>query len=309
MKIRLGIGLMALIISIATLMFRANSVNHNNIMPKKKTIITTYSILEPVVKDLVGDTFNVVSAIPNGFDLHEWEPSAKDVECLTKADLIIENGLNLENGMQKALNQARKCGVKFFTASDYIHIRHVGEGEGIPSGDPDQATGAQDPHIWTDPITVKTVIDALTIAIKKQFGIDLSARAAILGANLESLDAEIKAKVNTIPINRRKLVTGHESLGYFAQRYGFKIIGAVIPSLTTEAEGSAASLNKLKELIYKQQVPTIFTELGTPAKTTQALAKETKVNIVPIITHSLPTDRSYFSFEKELSNTIIRNLN
>ncbi|HTX92264.1 MAG TPA: zinc ABC transporter substrate-binding protein, partial [Anaerolineales bacterium] len=96
----------------------------------KKTIVVTYSILGSVVKDLVGDRANVIVLMPNGQDPHEWEPSAKDVETLTHADLIVQNGLGLEGGMQKALAQAQDAGVKFFTASDHITVRHVGQGEG-----------------------------------------------------------------------------------------------------------------------------------------------------------------------------------
>ena len=98
----------------------------------KKSIVVTYSILGSIVKDLVGDKANVTVSIPNGLDPHEWEPSAKDIETINKADLVIENGLGLEGGMDKTLETARNNGVKFFTAADYITVRHVGPGEGIP---------------------------------------------------------------------------------------------------------------------------------------------------------------------------------
>lgn len=304
MKIHLGIGIVAAA-GLAMLLGVSYNRNHKIVKPQKKTIVTTYAILETVVKELVGDNFDVTSSIPNGFDIHGWEPSAKDIEKLAKADLIIENGLNLEEGMSKALSQTRKSGVKFFTTSDHIAIRRVGEGEGVCPDDPDQIFGAKDPHFWTDPIAMKTMIDALAIDIKKQFGIDLSNKAAGLGLRLIALDREIRDKVNTIPNSKRKLVTGHESLGYFAQRYGFKLIGAVIPSLTTEAESSASSLMRLKRLINQNQVPAIFIEMGTPLKTTKALANEAGVKAIPITTHSLPENKNYFTFERELVDTII----
>jgi zinc/manganese transport system substrate-binding protein len=294
-----AIGLAALLMGCGS--DRAASLPRND----KKTIITTYSILGAAVKDLVGDSFNVSSAIPNGLDVHEWEPSAKDIEALTKADLIVENGIGLEGGMGKALDQARKGGVKFFTASEHIAIRKVGAGEGIPSGDPDQAVGAQDPHLWTDPMAVKAVVDALAIQLKQQFGVDLGARAADLDARLTALNAEIQAKVNALPAGKRRLVTGHESLGYFAQRYGFKLVGAVIPSMTTEAEGSAANLEALKQLIAQNHVSVVFTELGTPPRIVEALARETKVKAVSLTTHNLPADATYFGFERGLAGTIL----
>lgn len=271
----------------------------------KRTIITTYSVLAAAVQDLVGDAFTVSSAIPNGLDVHEWEPSAKDIEALTRADLIVENGVGLEGGMGKALDQARRAGVKFFTAAKAITVRRVRAGEGIPSGDPDQAAGAEDPHLWTDPMAVKAVVDALATDIRQRFGVDLSVRQADLDARLTALDAETRAKVDALPRERRKLVTGHESLGYWAQRYGFKLVGAVIPSLTTEAEGSAAGLDALKKLIAQNQVKVVFTELGTPPRTLEALARESKVKCVSLATHNLPADGSYFTFERTLSDTIL----
>jgi len=271
----------------------------------KRTIVATYSILGAAVRDLAGDSFTVTTAIPNGLDVHEWEPSARDIEALTRADLIVENGLGLEGGMGKALDQARKAGARFFTASEHIPVRHVGAGEGIPSDDPDQAVGAEDPHLWTDPLAVKAVVDALALDLKRQFGVDLSARAADLDARLTALDAEIRMRVETLPPQRRRLVTGHESLGYFAQRYGFRLVGAVIPSLTTEAESSASSLEALKRLIRQNQVSVVFTELGTPPRTVEALARETGVRAVSLGTHSLPADGSYFSFERTLAGTIL----
>ena len=100
----------------------------------KKSIVVTYSVLGSLVKDLVGNQANVTVSIPNGLDPHDWEPSAKDIVAINKADLVVQNGLGLEGGMEKALGTAADNGVKFFTASDHISVRHVGQGEGIPSG-------------------------------------------------------------------------------------------------------------------------------------------------------------------------------
>jgi zinc/manganese transport system substrate-binding protein len=274
----------------------------------KRTIVATYAILGAVVQELVGDQFDVTSEIPNGLDVHEWEPSARDIETLMTADLVVENGLGLEGGMQKALGQARSAGVPFFTASDHITVRIVGAGEGVPSGDADQAAGAKDPHLWTDPLAVKAVVDALAVAIRKDFGVDLTARAAAMDARLTALDAEIRRQVEAVPPGRRKLVTGHESLGYFAARYGFTLVGAVIPSLTTEAESSAGSLETLKRLIADNHVAVVFIESGTPARTVDALASEARVTVVPLATHTLPPDGSYFTFERHLADTIVRGL-
>jgi zinc/manganese transport system substrate-binding protein len=99
-----------------------------------------------------------------------------------------------------------------------------------------------------------------------------------------------------VPDANRKLVTGHESLGYFAARYRFTLIGAIVPSLTSQAEVSAADLAKLSTLIKQQSVKAVFTELGTPAKVAKAIGSETGARVVELASHNLPENGGYASF-------------
>jgi zinc/manganese transport system substrate-binding protein len=276
----------------------------NTSSTSKKSIVVTYSILGSIVKDLVGDKTNVTISIPNGLDPHEWEPSAKDIETINKADLVIENGLGLEGGMQKTLQAARDNGVKFFTASAYITVRHVGTGEGIPSGDPDQVIGADDPHLWMDPLNMKNIVSALAPVLLKDFGLDVSSQAAKLENQLDNLNIEVANTLATIPQTNRKLVTGHESMGYFAQRYGFKLVGVIIPSISSQAEVSAADLAALKTAIEANQVKAIFTELGTSPAVAKTIGDETGVKVVELTTHALTDDGSYFTFMTNIASTI-----
>ncbi len=270
----------------------------------KKSIVVTYSVLGSIVKDLVGDKADVTVSIPNGLDPHEWEPSAKDIEAVNKADLVIRNGLGLEGGLEKTLDTARSNGVRFFTASDYIAIRHVGAGEGIPTGDPDQVIGAEDPHLWLDPLAMKGVVSALSSELMKDFNLDVSGQAADLEARLDGLNRELVDTLAAIPGGNRKLVTGHESMGYFARRYGFQLVGAVIPGLSTQAGVSAAELAGLKKLIEDNQVKAIFTELGTSPAVVNAIGDETGVKVVELATHTLPGDGSYFTFMRNIAGAI-----
>lgn len=270
----------------------------------KKSIVVTYSVLGALVKELVGDKANVTVSVPNGLDPHEWEPSAKDIETINKADLVVQNGLGLEGGMENTLAQAKSNGVKFFTASDYITIRHVGSGEGITSGDPDQAVGAPDPHLWMDPIAMKSVAIALSSELKRDFNLDVASEAQDLDARLDSLNTEIANTVSTVPVDNRKLVTGHESMGYFAQRYGFRLVGVIIPSLSSQADVSASDLAALKQAIADSHVKAIFTELGTSPVVASAIGDETGVKVVELTTHALPPDGSYFTFMRGIASTI-----
>jgi zinc/manganese transport system substrate-binding protein len=286
----------------------------------KRRIVVTYSILGSVVKDLVGDAFDVSVLIPDGLDPHEWEPSAKDIEAIDGADLVVENGLGLEAGMAKALDKARRSGRRVFTAADHVLVRTVGAGEGLTAekggtaeagATAGETRGAEDPHLWTDPVTMQAIADALSEEIAADFKVDLSKRRADLDARLEALDAEVAAMAAALPASRRVLVTGHESMGYFAQRYGFRLVGAVLPSLSSQAESSASGLAALKLLIAKERVPVIFAELGTSAKVAEALAAESKVEVVELSTHALSAagggsgGGSYAEYLRRLASTVI----
>lgn len=274
----------------------------------KKAIVVSYSVLGSLVSELVGGAATVKVLVPNGLDVHEWEPSARDVEAITRADLVVVNGLGLEAGLAKALDAARAAGRPFFVATDHVEVRIVGQGEGLPGEDPDQAAGAKDPHLWTDPLAMRDVALALAPALRGSLGLDVSRRAEALAGELEALDAEIKGEVALVPAERRVLVTGHESLGYFARRYGFTLAGALVPGLSSEAETSASWLADLKGLMARHKVRAIFTEVGTPPQVARAMAAETGATAIPLATHLLPETGGYAAFERELARTIVEAL-
>ncbi len=298
----------ASIAAVLVLLAACGAAGPDTAVPDRKTIVVTYSILGSVVKDLVGDRANVIVPMPNGQDPHEWSPSAQDIAVFNRADLVVQNGLGLEGGLEKTLQQAHSSGVRFFTASDYITVRKVGPGEGLPGGGPDQAVGADDPHLWMDPLAMKQVELALAGKLHTELGIDVSARAADLAGRLDSLNREIAAAVAGLPAANRNLVTGHESMGYFAQRYGFRLVGAIIPGLSTQAQVSASDLAALKKQIETYRVKAVFTELGTSPAVAQAVGRETGVKVVELSTHVLPADGSYFTFMRNAARTIIDNL-
>ena len=106
------------LISLSAVLLMVLACAASGALAGQKSIVVTYSILGSIVKDLVGNQANIIVSIPNGLDPHTWEPSARDIEAINKAKLVIQNGLGLEGGMQKTLAQAQANGVKFFTASE-----------------------------------------------------------------------------------------------------------------------------------------------------------------------------------------------
>ena len=258
-------------------------------------IVVTHAVLGSVVTELVDDRAEVTVLVPNGTDPHDWEPSAKDIERLNDADLVVANGLGLESNLDEALQVAQEAGVLVFRATDHVEVL---AGEAHEEDAHDHAAG--DPHFWTDPQAMLAVVDALATELDSIgiSGVDVVA----FEAELTALDVEVRSLL--APVTDRRLVTGHESLGYFAHHYDFDLVGAVIPSLATDADATAADLADLKRAIVDAGVTTIFTELGTPADVTGAIADETGARVVEISTHLVPQDGTYRSFMLRLASTI-----
>jgi zinc/manganese transport system substrate-binding protein len=286
--------------------------------PAGPSVVVTYSVLGAVVADLVGDRAEVTVLMGNGVDPHDWSPSAKDIERVMKADVVVANGLGLEEGLEKTLDEAEKAGVAVFHATDHITVREVGdaehgeEGEASPGAEASAKPGGDehdeehtggDPHFWVDPISMQDVVGALTEELAKA-GIDVADRGADLETRLTDLDAETRATLAVVPEASRKLVTGHESMGYFADRYAFELIGTVIPGLSSQGEVSAGELAALKAEIEEQGVQAIFTEIGTPTAVVEAIGRETGAEVVELPSHTLPDDGSYFSFIRQIGTAV-----
>jgi zinc/manganese transport system substrate-binding protein len=262
------------------------------------SVVVTYPVLGAVVTDLVGDRATVTVLMGNGVDPHDWSPSAKDIERVEKADLVVANGLGLESGLEKALAEAEKRGVAVFRATDHVTVRQRATGEaGSGQG------AAPDPHFWVDPLAMRDVVLALEPALAA-VGIDVADRAPALAARLTDLDAATRATLSGIPEARRLLVTGHDSMGYFADRYGFRLVGAVVPGLTSQGEVAAGGLADLRAAIEAAGVTVIFTEIGTPSSVVEAIGKETGASVVQLPSHTLPADGSYASFIGQIATAI-----
>jgi zinc/manganese transport system substrate-binding protein len=262
--------------------------------PSGPSVVVTYSVLGAVVTELVGDHAAVTVLMANGVDPHDWSPSAKDIERVMNADIVVANGLGLEEGLAKTLEEAEKAGVAVFRATDHIQVRELAE-------ESDHAGG--DPHFWVDPISMRDVVAALATELAAA-GIDVADRSADLQQRLVDLDVEARETLAVVPETGRKLVTGHESMGYFADRYGFQIVGTVIPGLSSQGEVSAGELAALKAQIEAEGVWAIFTEIGTPAAVVEAVGREAGVDVVELPSHTLPDDGSYFTFIRQIASDV-----
>jgi zinc/manganese transport system substrate-binding protein len=246
-------------------------------------IYVSTNILGDVVEELVGDEAEVVTLMKPNSDPHSFEISAQEAAGLRSADLVVANGLGLEEGLQQHLDQAAADGVPTFVAGDAIEVLDYAEGD---------AAGTPDSHFWTDPARMVDVVDALEPVLAGIDGVDpdaVAARTAEYRAELERLDAEMTAAFAAIPAERRALVTNHHVFGYLADRFDFEVVGAVIPGGTTLAAPSASDLADLVSAVEETGVPTIFAESSSPDRLVQALASEAdiRVEVVELFTESL----------------------
>ena len=245
-------------------------------------VVVTTSILGDVVAELVGEAAAVEVLMPPGTDPHDFAPSARQAAELRSADAVVVNGLGFEAGLTSVVEAAADDGVTVVTATDAI--------EPIPVDGP-SGEGA-DPHFFTDPARMRQAAEHLATALSAAVPAlqTPAARNRINGylAELDDLDAEVERTLAVVPAERRLLVTNHEVFGYFADRYGFEVVGAIVPGGSTLAEPSAADLAELVSVIAERRVPAVFADASSPSRLARALADEgADVAIVALYSESL----------------------
>jgi zinc/manganese transport system substrate-binding protein len=250
-------------------------------------IVVSTNILGDVVENVIGDQAEVLTLMQPNADPHSFEISAQQAATMRQADLIVTNGLGLEEGLQQHVDAANGDDVPLLVAGDLIDALNYSE-----AGATGNSAGAADPHFWTDPERIIVVVNALQDRLSDVDGVNpeaVQARANSYRNELKQLDSAMAEAFGAIPEERRNLVTNHHVFGYLADRYGFRIIGAVIPGGTTLASPSASDLRDLVSAIEKADVPTIFAEASQPDRLVQVLADGANVNVsvVELFTESL----------------------
>ena len=283
----------------------------DSVVAELPVIAVTYSVIGDIVSQLVGDSASVNVVIPDGQDPHEFQPSAKDIESINNAALVVSNGLEFEEGLEEVLENIADSSGNIFMIGDHITVRKIEDGDEHKDDDHgddhkddehgDKHTGG-DPHLWLSPATMLEMLPALTTALSQATGADLSAEATALTTKLQDLDGEVESIINGL--SECNLVSGHDEMGYFADRYGCEVIGVIIPSFTTTSEATAGELAELKKQVEQNKVPAIFTGLGVSPDTATQLAKELGIKAVTLSTHYLDGAANYQEFILNLTNKI-----
>jgi zinc/manganese transport system substrate-binding protein len=227
--------------------------------------VASFTVLADVVKQVGGEHVNVTSLVgPNG-DPHDFEPSPDDAKKLKKADVTFISGEGLESWFERLVKASGYSG-KPVIASEGIKTRTMEEaGETIT-----------DPHVWNSPVNVEVWVENIEKALAAADPEDATvfkANAARYTNVLKELDAYAKSRLETVPKDRRKILTSHDAFGYFGREYGVTFLSPV--GLSTETEASAADVGKLIDQIKKEKVKTYFFENSNDSRLVQQISKAT----------------------------------
>lgn len=298
---RTPLALVALVLALGALATVAGCGASRTGASDRPTVVATTSILGDLVEQVAGDRVHVEVLMPPGADPHEFEASASQAARLRNADLIVADGLGLEERLESTIDAAERDGVA---------VLRVGE-ELDPLVDPDE--DHPDPHVWLDPLRMARaagiVADAITSAtdIERR---DLDAGVERYVAAADDAWRDAAAMIDTIPADQRLLVTNHDALQYFADRFGLEVVGTVIPGGSTLAEPSAQDVSRLVEVLRSSGIRAIFSETTSSSRFTETIAREVggHLRVIELTTDSLGEPGSDTATYPDLIRTLARRI-
>jgi zinc/manganese transport system substrate-binding protein len=233
-------------------------------------VVATTTQIGDWARQVGGSDADVHQILKANTDPHEYEPRPADVQAAAEADLVFTNGDELDRWAGKLVDEAGGN-------PDVVDLAG-----GLPTQLPGDKTGpersAHDPHWWHDPLNAVSAVREIAATLERAdpaARTRFARRARAYEAKLRSLDRQIRTCLLKVPEGERKLVTDHDAFGYFAHRYGIQIVGAVIPSQTTQAQPSARELSRLADGVRREHVKAVFPESSLSPKLSRAIARET----------------------------------
>jgi zinc/manganese transport system substrate-binding protein len=240
------------------------------------TVTATTGIAADITENVAGHDAEVEQIIPDATSPHDFQLSAEDRQRIDESALLVRNGADLEQGIPIG-----ELDVDQFVIADNVgELRPFEEGPG-------------DPHVWMDPTRVERALPALAEALGEADSEHASAyqeRAKAYAEELRGVDHEVRTRLATIPPQNRELVTSHDALGYFADRYGFEIVATTFPASGPEAEASAATIRDVEAAIRSADVPTVYAEEEDDPKVLRNIASDTGVEIEEDLLVETPGD-------------------
>ena len=227
-------------------------------------VVATTTQVGSIAAEIGGDAIELTVLLEPGIEAHDFEISPADGAAIEQADLILKSGAGLETWLDDAIA----------TIGGEDRVRDLSEGIELRTS----ADGEVDPHYWMSAPDAILMVENARVALVEaapSAAAGIGERADVLIGRLEAADGEIRALIDEIPMDRRKVVTDHDALGYFIDEYGLEFLGSVFPSLDVSADPSARDIEELVSLIRENDVPAIFSESAVNPQLAEAVAAET----------------------------------
>lgn len=277
----------------------------------KLNVVTTTTMITDLVKNVGGDLINVQGLMGSGVDPHLYKASEGDVTKLANADIIFYGGLHLEGKLVEVFEKMQHQNLKTVAVSDTLDQELLVSSAAF--------AGNYDPHIWFNIGYWKTI----TSYVVKTLSEANTANKDVFEANgkaylkkLDALEGEIKSIIETLPQDKRILVTAHDAFSYFGEEYGFNVVG--LQGISTATEAGVKDVQKLATFIIENNVKAIFIESSVPKRTIEALkaavnSKDHQVEIggtlySDALGNAGTTEGTYIGMFKYNVNTIVNAL-
>jgi zinc/manganese transport system substrate-binding protein/manganese/iron transport system substrate-binding protein len=229
-------------------------------------VVATTTQVADFARNVGGDRVDLVTLLKPGIDAHDYEPSPADLDAIARADLVIENGVGLEEWLGDTIESSGFDG-PVVDASQGVRLRVVG--------------GEPDPHIWQDPrnaMVMAANIERGLAGAEPAAAAQFEANLAAYTKQLKTLDAETERQIDSLA--SRKVVTNHDAFGYYLDRYHLELVGSVIPSFDSSAELSGRDIRELVAKIRATGAEAIFSETSLPPRTAETIGREAGVKVV-----------------------------
>lgn len=235
-------------------------------------VVTTTSVFADMVSQVGGELVRVTSLVPHNGDVHTFEPRPSDIRSVAEAQLLIMNGLGLDDWLAKTIRNAADEGVPLIRLA-----------EDLPGADslPGEEAGTRNPHLFLDVVYARGYVERIAAALKQadpQHADRYAARASAYLAELGALDGWVRQQIQTIPDANRKIVTFHDAFAYYAREYGLEVVGVAVRA--PGQDPSAGYVARLVDAVEANGVKAIFSERQFPATLADQIAAETGARVV-----------------------------
>lgn len=237
----------------------------------KLTVVTTTTMVTDLLRSVGGDAVTVEPLMGAGVDPHLFKPAQEDIQKLQRADVIFYSGLHLEGRMAELLERLEKQGRKVYALAGALESKDI-----------IKADGGEDPHIWGDAAQWARIAvfagDKLAAAMPEAAGAQaVRERTAAAVRELEAAHGRTKALAETLPAEKRVLITSHDAFRYFGRAYGFDVVG--VQGISTVSEAALADMARITDLVRQRGVKAVFVESSVSHATIERISKDTGAKI------------------------------